>query len=98
RGFVGKQQLRSRDYCARDCGPLFFAPREHRWQRPHPLPEPDPIEKLHDFVAVAFLRTAQHPQRQRDVFIGGHMVEEAKVLEYDTYATAQRRPSIARKT
>src|SRR5262249_25723820 len=40
-------------------------------------------------IAVAFFRLTDHPQGQRDILEGGHMIEQPEVLEYDADATPQ---------
>ena len=88
---VGEQQLRPRDHRARDRGALLLAARQHRRQRAHAVAEPDPVQQLDHLVAIARLVPAHHPERQRDVLVGGHVVEQPEILEHDADAPPQRR-------
>ncbi len=86
-----------RDHRAGDRRALLLAAGEHRRQRPHALAEAHPVEQLDHLVAVALLRPAHDAQRQRDVFVGGHMIEQAEILEHDADAAAQRRDGVLRQ-
>ena len=79
---------------ARDRGTLLLATREHRRQRPHALAEADPVQQLDHLVAIASLVAPDHAQRQGDVLVGGHVIEQAEILEHDADAAAQRRQRI----
>src|SRR6516165_6950588 len=91
---VGEQQLRARDHGARDRGALLLTAREDWRQRPHPLAQPYPVQELHHLLAIALLGAPHHAERQRHVLIGGHVIEQAKVLEHDADAPAQRRQRV----
>src|SRR4051794_25233257 len=86
---VGQQQLRPRDHGARDRRALLLAPGQDRRQRIHALAEPDPFQEVDDLLAVARFAAAHDAERQRDVLIGGHVVEQAEILEHDADALAQ---------
>src|SRR5262249_43689978 len=55
---VRQQELRPRDHGPSDGGPLLLAAREHRRQRPHVFPEPDPAQQLGHLVIVTFFVAA----------------------------------------
>src|SRR5580692_4066389 len=90
RWFVGEQQLRPRDHRARDRGALLLAAGEDRRQRAHAVTEPDPLQELDYFRPVLGLVLADDAQRQRHVLVGGHVVEQAEILEHQADAAAQR--------
>jgi hypothetical protein len=90
RRLVGEQKLRPRDHRPRDRRALLLSAGQHRRQRRHAIPKPDPVQQFHDLVAIAVLGMPDHPQRQRHVFVGRHMVEQAKILEHDPDAPPQR--------
>src|ERR1700733_2419376 len=92
--FIGKQELRTGDHGASNCGTLLFAAREHRRQGVDALAETHPLQKLDDFGAIGSLIFADHAKRQRHVLVGGQVVEQAKILENNADAAAQRRPAI----
>src|SRR3954453_18463263 len=94
RRFVREQKLRPRDHRARDRRTLLFSAGEHRRQRRNAIAEPHPVQELHDLIAIAVLGMPDHPQRQRHVFIGRHVIEQAKILEHDPDAPPQRRQRI----
>src|SRR5262245_21551258 len=87
-GLVGEQQLRTRDDGPRDRRALLLAAGQHGRQRPHALAEPDPFQELHHLLAIAVLRMADHAQRQCDVLVGGHVVEQPEILKHDADAAA----------
>src|SRR3954466_29322 len=94
RRLVREQKLRPRDHRARDCRTLLFSAGEHRRQRRNAIAEPHPVQELHDLIAIAVLGVPNHPQRQRHVFIGRHVIEQAKILKHDPDAPPQRRQRI----
>src|SRR6478609_45178 len=86
---VGQQQLRPGDHGARDRRALLLAAGQDRRQRVHALAEPDPFQEVDDLLAIARFAAAHHAERQRDVLIGRHVVEQAEILEHDANALAQ---------
>ena len=60
----------------------------------HALAEADPTEQFDDLVAITRLVASLNAQRQRDVFVGGEVVEQAKILEDDADAAAQGRDRV----
>ena len=86
--------MRPRDYRTRDRGALLLAAREHRRQRPHALAETDPAQQFHHLVAKTLFVAPKHSERQRDVLVGGHMVEQPEVLKDEADAPPQRRERI----
>src|SRR4051794_23251306 len=86
---VGEQELRPRDHRARDRRALLLAARQDRRQRIHAVAETHPAQEVDHLLAVARLAAAHDAERQRDVFIGRHVVEQAEILEHDTDALAQ---------
>src|SRR6185503_20123205 len=94
RRFIREQKLRPRDHRARDRRTLLFSTGEHRRQRRNAIAEPHPVQELHDLIAIAVLGMPDHPQRQRHVFVGRHVIEQAKILEHDPDAPPQRRQRI----
>src|SRR4029077_20220044 len=88
-GLVGEQELRPRDHRARDRRALLLAAGEDRRQRAHALAEPDPLQQLDHLGAVFGFVLAEDAQRQRHVLVGGHVVEQAKILEHQADAAAQ---------
>src|SRR5215216_3081425 len=88
-GLVGQQQLGTRDDGTPDRGALLLPARQHRRQRPHAVAEPDPVQELGDFVAVALFAPAHHAERQRHVLESGEMIEQAEILEHDADPAAQ---------
>ena len=91
---VGEQKLWPRDHGAGDRRALLLAAREHRRQRPDALPETDPAQQLHHLVAEALFAAPEHAERQRDVLVGGQVVEQPEVLEDEADAPPQRRERI----
>src|ERR1700742_364549 len=86
---VREQQLRARDHGARDRGALLLAAGEDRRQRIHALAEADPAQQVDHLLAVARFVLAHDAERQRHVLIGGHVVEQAEILQHDADAPAQ---------
>src|SRR5579883_92832 len=79
---VGEQQLRPGDNGPGDCRALLLAARKDRWERPHAFAQANPMQELHHLLAVALLGAAHDAERQCDVLIGGHVVEQAKILKH----------------
>src|SRR5581483_9650412 len=86
---VGQQKLRPRDDGARDGGALLLAARQDRREGVDALAEPDPLQKFDHLGPIGGFLAAEHAQRQRHVLVGRHVIEQAKVLEYDADAAAQ---------
>src|SRR5467141_3007111 len=86
---IRQQQQRPRDHGARDRRALLLAPGQHRRQGIHSLAKPDPFQQIDHLLAIARFLAPHHPERQRHVFIGSHMIEQAEVLQHDTYSLAQ---------
>src|SRR5262245_55781328 len=91
---VGEQKLGPCDHRARNRGALLFSARQHRRQRPHPLAKPDPLQQLDHFIAEVLFFLPDDAQWQCHVLIRRHMVDQPKILEYDTDAPPQRRHSV----
>ena len=49
----------------------------------HAVAEPDPAQQLVDVLAIVASSLAHDAQRQRDVLVGGQVVEQAEILEHD---------------
>src|SRR6478735_3535872 len=92
---VGEEDFRLLDQRPRNRGTLLLAARQNRRQHMHALTQTDPFQQLGDVVLVARLLAAAHPERQGDIVVGGHVLEQAKVLEDDTDAAAQHRQLVA---
>jgi hypothetical protein len=88
---VGKQDFGAVDQGAGDGGALLLAARQHRRQHVDALAEPDPFQQFEHVGLVGALVLAAHAQRQRDILIGGQMIEQAEILEDDADAAAQQR-------
>src|SRR5580704_2345412 len=88
--FVGKQKLRTRNHRARNGGALLLAARKDRRQCIDAIAETHPLQQLDDLGAIGIFFLAEDTQRQRHVLVGGHMVEQPKVLEDNADAPAQR--------
>src|SRR5438270_1094958 len=86
---VRQQQMRARNHCARDRRALLLAAGQDRRQRIHPFAEPHPFQEIDDLLSIARLLAAHHAERQRHVFVGSHVVEQAEVLQHDTDPLAQ---------
>src|ERR1700726_3262353 len=80
---VRQQQLRARDHGARDRRALLLAAGQDRRQRVHAFAEPDPFQEIDHLLAVGRFVAADDAERQRHVFIGGHVVEQPKILQHD---------------
>src|SRR4029079_1473391 len=91
---VREQKLRSCDHRTGNRGALLFAARQHRRQRSHAVSQAYPFEELDDLGPVSSFRMSNHAQRQCDVLVRGHMIEQAKILEYDSNAAAQGRKRV----
>src|SRR4029077_6076160 len=72
-------------------------PRHHWGQRVHPLAESDPLQEFDDLAAIAGFFLAQHAERQRHILISGQMIEQAKILEDNANAAAQRGAVVLRQ-
>jgi hypothetical protein len=51
---------------------------------------PDPVEQLHHLLPVAVLGRSDHPQRERDILVGRHVVEQPEILKHDADPPAHR--------
>src|SRR5580693_3938456 len=89
-GLVGEQKLRPRDHRACNSRALLLAAGQDRRQRPHAVAETDPLQQFDYLRPVLGLVLADNAQRQRHVLVGGHMVEQPKILEHQADAAAQR--------
>src|SRR3984957_19980790 len=76
---VGQEQLRPRDHGTRDRRTLLLAAGQDWRQCPHAIAETHPVQEFHHLLAKALLGPPQDPERQRDVLVGGHVVEQAKI-------------------
>src|SRR5215813_4115689 len=83
---VGKQELRPCNHRARDRGALLLTAREHRRHRPHALAKADPLQQLDHLVAEALFLLPDDAQRQRDVLVGRHMIDQPEILKHDADA------------
>ena len=54
-------------------------------------PRPTQSQQFDHLGAIAGLVAAHHPQRQRDVLVGGEMIEQAEILEHDADPPADAR-------
>src|SRR5579863_610109 len=81
--------MRPRDDGARNRRPLLLAARQDRRQRVHSLTKTHPFEKIDDLLAVTRLLPAHYPERQGNVLIGSHVIEQPEVLQHDTDPLAQ---------
>ena len=97
RGFVREQELRARDHRPRDGRALLLAAGQNRRQRGHPLAEPDPLQEFDHLVAVAVLVAAHDAERQPDILVGRHVIEQAEVLKHHADAPPQGREGIFRE-
>ena len=57
----------------------------------HAVAEPDPLQQVGHVLLVVGDALAGDAQRHGHVFPGGHVVEQAEVLEHDADAAAQLR-------
>ncbi|KAH2824480.1 hypothetical protein KXV85_000749, partial [Aspergillus fumigatus] len=57
--------------------------------RVHAVAEADPAQQVDDLLAIARLAAAHHAERQRDVLVGGHVVEQPEILQHDADAPSQ---------
>ncbi len=80
-----------RHHGAGDGGALLLAARKRRRLRVHPVAESHPGEEFFHIGAIFAFALALDLQRQRHVFIGGQMVEQAEFLEDDADAPPERR-------
>jgi hypothetical protein len=55
----------------------------------HAVAEPHPLQEIGHILLVVGDALAGHPQRHRHVLPGGHVVEQAKVLEHDADTAPQ---------
>ena len=62
---------------------LLFATGQNGRQRPHAIAKPDPMQQLDHLLAKTVLGAPHHAERQGDVLVSGHVVEQTKVLEHD---------------
>ena len=90
-GSSAEQQLGADDQRAGDGRALLLAAGQDGRQDVHALAQAHPAQKLHDLGPVGGLVPALHPQRQRDVLVGGQVVEKAEILEDHAHAAAQPR-------
>src|SRR3979411_1692496 len=81
--------MRPRNHRACDRRALLLAAGQDRRQRIHSLAETDPFQQIDDLLAIARFLAAHHPERQRHVFVSGHVIEQAKVLQHDADPLAQ---------
>src|SRR5690606_26390082 len=88
---VRQEYLRLLDQRAGNCHALLLAAREHGRQHVHPVAQSDPFQQFNDVGAITELLPPAYTQRQRHVLIGGHVVEQTKILEHDADAPAQHR-------
>src|SRR5690606_2928065 len=88
---VGKQDFRLLYQRPRDGRTLLLAARKHRRQDMHAFAEPHPFQKLGYVVAVACFLAPPHAQRERHIFIGRHMIQQAEILKHDADAPPQKR-------
>ena len=88
---VGEQELGLLDQGAGDRRALLLAARKHRRQHMHALAKADPSQQFDHVGAIARLVAPAHAQRQRDILIGGQVVEQAEILEHHADAAPQRR-------
>src|SRR5882757_9370497 len=86
---IRQQQMRPRNHGAGDRGALLLPAGQDRRQRIHSLAETDPFQEIDDLLAIAGFLAAHHPERQRHVFVSGHVIEQAKVLQHDADPLAQ---------
>ena len=59
------------------------------------LTQTDPVQQFVDVIAVTFQRLARNPQRQGNVVIDTHMVDQAEVLKHHAEARADQRFLVA---
>ena len=88
-GSSASSRLRPRDHRARDRRALLLAAGQDRRQRIHALAEADPFQEIDDFTAVGGFLAPHHPERQCDVLVSRHVIEQAKVLQHDADTLAQ---------
>ena len=86
---IRQQQMRPRDHGAGDRRALLLAAGQDRRQRIHPLAQTDPFQEIDDLLAIARFVPPHHPERQRHVFVSGHVIQQAKVLQHDADPLAQ---------
>src|ERR1700694_356119 len=80
---IRQQQFRPRTHGAGDRRALLLAAGQDRRQGIHSLAETHPFQEIDDLLAIARFLAAHHPERQRHVFVSCHVIEQAKVLQYD---------------
>lgn len=91
--FVSEQQLGLADYGAGDGGALLFTTGEDGGEGVHALSKSHPLQEVCDIFLIFAGLFAGDAQRQGDIFPGGEMIEQAKILKYDADAAAQIRPA-----
>src|SRR5579862_1609216 len=91
---VGEQKLRPCDHGPRNRGALLLAAGENGRQRSDAFTETDPMQQFHNLRPIGGLVLANDTQRQRDVLIGGHVVEQPEVLEYEADPAPHCRPAV----
>ena len=96
RGLVGQEQFRPGDERPGDGGPLLLSAREQGRQHVHALAETDPAQELHDLGPVTRFRAPLDTQGQRDVLVGGEVIEQPEILEDHAHSAAQTRQLGAR--
>lgn len=55
----------------------------------HAVAEADPLQQVGDILSIVLDVAAEYAQGKRHVLPGAHVVEQAKILEYDADAAAQ---------
>src|SRR6185437_2832494 len=96
-GLVGEQQAGSADHRAGNGDALLLAPRQRCRLGVKVIGKADPAQQLDDVLAYLLLRETGDPERQRRVVEGGEVIDQAKILEHDADAPAQRRQLAARR-
>jgi hypothetical protein len=93
-GLVREKELGPADDGAGDGGALLFPARQHRRQGVHAFAQAHPAQEIDDLAAVARFILPLNAQRERDVLVGGRMVEQPEVLEDDAHAPPQARQGL----
>ena len=88
---VGEQQLRLVDDGAGDGRALLLAAGEHVRVGVHAVAKPHPLQQIGHVLLVVRHPLAGNPQRHGHIVPGGHVVEQAEILEDDADAAAQLR-------
>ena len=94
-GLIGQQEAWSVDHGTRDGDALLLSARQRRWARIEAIAQPDPAQQFTHMAVDFGVPTTVDAQRQRDVFNGRQMIDQAEVLKHHADSPPQRRQIIA---